>query len=76
MPARMRKFCATPKTGNGVDETWVSVPMRDIDEVDAHVSMFLDDGKHYSGLVADVGKRVVEWTKGDELRRVAEMAVQ
>ena len=76
MPSRMRKFCATPKRGSGVDATWVSVPMRDVDEVDAHISMFLDDGKHYSGLVVDVGERIVEWVKADELRRVAEMVVR
>ena len=76
MPARMRKFCATPKTGSGVDETWVAVPMRDIDEVDAHISMFLGDRKHYGELVVDVGGRIVEWVKGDELRRAAEAAVR
>lgn len=76
MPARMRKFCATPKVGNGVDDTWVAVPMRDIDEVDAHVSMFVDDREHYGGLVLDVADRVVRWVKEDELRRVAELAVQ
>lgn len=74
--ARLRKFCATPKTAAGVDGTWVSVPMRDIDEVDAHVSMFVDEGPHYGGLVVDVGERVVGWVKADEARREAVESVR
>lgn len=75
-PAKMRKFCATPKKGAAVDGTWVSVPMRDIDEVDAHVSMFLDDGRHYGGLIADAGERIVGWVQEDATRRVTEMLVR
>lgn len=72
--AKMRKFCATPKKSYGVDRAWVSVPMRDIDEVDAHVSMFFADNAHYGGLVADAGRRVVAWVQEDAVRREVETA--
>lgn len=72
--AKMRKFCATPKRSYGVDRAWVSVPMRDIDEVDAHVSMFFAENAHYGGLVADAGRRVVGWVQEDAVRREVEAA--
>lgn len=74
MAAKMRKFCATPKRSYGVDRAWVSVPMRDIDEVDAHVSMFFAENEHYGGLVADAGRRVVGWVQEDAVRREVEAA--
>ncbi|SPO00723.1 uncharacterized protein DNG_03471 [Cephalotrichum gorgonifer] len=65
LPTKMRKFCATPKRAGRIDSAWVSVPMRDIDEVEAHVSMFLSGNAHYESLVADAGARVVGWVRGE-----------
>ncbi|KAI0405244.1 hypothetical protein F4802DRAFT_597373 [Xylaria palmicola] len=66
---KSRKFCNVPKSrGRVVDPRWVSIFMRDMDEVAAHTGLFFA-GEHYDALVGDVGGVVVEWVHADMSKR-------
>lgn len=65
---KQRKFCNVPKVHGRVDPKWVSVFMKDMDEVVAHTSLFFT-GEHYEGLVGDVGNTIVEWVHEDMTKR-------
>ena len=62
---RDRKFCTLPPRGvdGQVDACWKRVFMEGVDEVGAHCGLFFV-GRHYEGLVADVGGRVEGWVRG------------
>jgi len=67
-----RKFCMLPtkdaRTGER-DPAWVRVFMPDIDEVEAHCSLFMVNGPggpdRYERFVGDVTDRIEEWVRGD-----------
>lgn len=61
-PLKERKFCVIPRRP---DPAWVSVFMRDVDEVGAHCGLFVAEAPHYDGLVADFGQRIVDWVHED-----------
>ncbi|KAK3079474.1 hypothetical protein LTS18_004783, partial [Coniosporium uncinatum] len=67
-----RKFCMLPtkdaRTGER-DPAWVRVFMPDIDEVEAHCSLFIVNGPggpdRYERFVGDVADRIEEWVRED-----------
>ncbi|KAH6686364.1 hypothetical protein F5X68DRAFT_15465 [Plectosphaerella plurivora] len=61
-PLKERKFCVVPRRN---DPAWVSVFMRDMDEVGAHCGLFIAEAPHYDGLVGDFGQRIVGWVHED-----------
>jgi len=64
-----RKFCNLAKSSGGqVDTKWVSVFMKDMDEVAAHTSLFFL-GEHYERLVGDVGETIAGWVRADMSKR-------
>ncbi|KAI1811054.1 hypothetical protein GGS20DRAFT_588914 [Poronia punctata] len=63
-----RKFCNIAKVQGQTDPKWVSVFMKDVDEVAAHTGLFFT-GDHYEGLVGDVGDTMVEWVHADMSKR-------
>ncbi|KAI0101566.1 hypothetical protein GGR51DRAFT_530141 [Nemania sp. FL0031] len=65
---KRRKFCNVPKSHGQVDPKWVSVFMKDMDEVAAHTGLFFA-GEHYESLVGDVGNTIVEWIHADMTKR-------
>ncbi|KAI1121939.1 hypothetical protein F5Y10DRAFT_255209 [Nemania abortiva] len=65
---KQRKFCNVPKLHGQVDSKWVSVFMKDMDEVAAHTGLFFA-GEHYETLVGDVGNTIVEWVHADMTKR-------
>lgn len=65
---KQRKFCNVPKVNGRVDPKWVSVFMKDMDEVVAHTSLFFP-GEHYEGLVGNVGNTIAEWVHEDMTKR-------
>ncbi|KAI1110933.1 hypothetical protein F5Y14DRAFT_336496 [Nemania sp. NC0429] len=68
MKLKQRKFCNVPKVHGRVDPKWVSVFMKDMDEVAAHTSLFFA-GEHYEVLVGHVGNIVAEWVQADMTKR-------
>ncbi|KAI1438283.1 hypothetical protein GGR50DRAFT_685447 [Xylaria sp. CBS 124048] len=65
---KQRKFCNVPKYRGQVDSKWVSIFMKDMDEVAAHTGLFFA-GEHYDGLVGDVGNTIVQWVQEDMTKR-------
>ncbi|KAI2643625.1 hypothetical protein GGS21DRAFT_486148 [Xylaria nigripes] len=65
---KLRKFCNVPKSNGQVDPRWVSIFMKDMDEVAAHTSLFFA-GEHYDRLVGEVGNTIVEWVQADMTKR-------
>lgn len=63
-----RKFCNVAKSNGQVDPRWISVFMKDMDEVAAHTGLFFA-GEHYEGLVGDVGHTIVEWVHADMTKK-------
>ncbi|KAI1424371.1 hypothetical protein F5Y12DRAFT_785361 [Xylaria sp. FL1777] len=61
---KKRKFCNVPKSQGRVDPKWISVFMKDMDQVAAHTGLFFA-GEHYESLVVDVGNIIVEWVHTD-----------
>lgn len=57
---KYRPFCLLPDQS---DPTWVSVVMRDVGETDAHCGLFVREGEHYEGFVADVVDRISSWVE-------------
>ncbi|GAW17357.1 hypothetical protein ANO14919_068140 [Xylariales sp. No.14919] len=66
---KQHKFCNVPKSQGRVDPKWVSVFMKDMDQVAAHTGLFFA-GEHYESLVGDVGNTIVEWVNADMTKRV------
>ncbi|KAF2962980.1 hypothetical protein GQX73_g10594 [Xylaria multiplex] len=66
---KRHKFCNVPKSNGRVDPKWISVFMKDMDQVAAHTSLFFA-GEHYDGLVGDVGNTIVEWVHADMSKRM------
>ena len=66
-PPRDRKFCITPsKAADGArDPTWKRVYMEGMDEVGAHVGLFIEERPHYEWLVNQVGDQINEWVERD-----------
>ncbi|MCJ1256434.1 hypothetical protein MMC24_004255 [Lignoscripta atroalba] len=62
---RDRKFCTLPpKNPDGSrDPCWVRIYMEGVDEVGAHVGLFIAQNPHYEKLVGDVGARIEEWVR-------------
>ncbi|KAI1363460.1 hypothetical protein F5Y08DRAFT_240489 [Xylaria arbuscula] len=65
---KQRKFCNVPKSNGRVDSKWISIFMKDMDQVAAHTSLFFA-GEHYERLVGDVGNIIVEWVHEDMTKR-------
>ncbi|KAJ8128477.1 hypothetical protein O1611_g5157 [Lasiodiplodia mahajangana] len=65
---KQRRFCNVPKSQGQIDPKWVSVFMKDMDEVAAHTGLFFA-GEHYERLVGDVGNTIVEWVHADMTKR-------
>jgi hypothetical protein len=63
-----RKFCNVAKSHGQVDPKWISVFMKDMDEVAAHTGLFFA-GDHYEKLVCEVGNTIVEWVHADMTKR-------
>ena len=58
-----RRFCVLPPRIHGdMDQCWVQVFMRDVDEVGAHCGLFVP-GDHYGWLVNDVGTKIKAWVE-------------
>ncbi|TGJ83934.1 hypothetical protein E0Z10_g4831 [Xylaria hypoxylon] len=65
---KQHKFCNVPKSHGRVDPKWISVFMKDMDQVAAHTGLFFA-GEHYESLVGDVGDIMVEWVHADLSKR-------
>ncbi|KKA27916.1 hypothetical protein TD95_004452 [Thielaviopsis punctulata] len=65
-PRKERKFCVLPKPRD--DQTWVKVPMNDVDEVGAHCGLFFP-GRHYEALLGDVTIRIAGWVQEEMSKR-------
>ncbi|KAI1342664.1 hypothetical protein F5Y15DRAFT_311805 [Xylariaceae sp. FL0016] len=63
-----RKFCNVPKVNGQVDSKWISIFMKDMDEVAAHTGLFFS-GEHYEKLVGEVGNTIVTWVQDDMTKR-------
>ncbi|KAL8806828.1 MAG: hypothetical protein Q9182_001088 [Xanthomendoza sp. 2 TL-2023] len=59
-PPKYHPFCLLPHQH---DLTWIRVIMRDVDEIDAHCGLFVREGEHYAGFVAEVVERIVGWVE-------------
>jgi pimeloyl-ACP methyl ester carboxylesterase len=60
-PPKDKRFCVLPQGSHGhKDPTWERVFMPDMDEVQAHTSLFFMSNE-YQRLVGDVAGRVEEW---------------
>lgn len=69
-PPKNRKFCNTPSKVDGkVDSKWISIFMKDVDEVAAHTGLFFP-GPHYDKLLGDVEDMIVDWVQHDATRRL------
>lgn len=64
---KLRKFILLPshhwKYDN--DAHWAPIVMEDMDEVAAHQSMFIPQGKNYDHLVGDCVALIEQWVQGD-----------
>ncbi|KAK8002729.1 hypothetical protein PG989_002448 [Apiospora arundinis] len=68
-PPKERKFCTLPSKVKGqLDPKWVKVFMKDMDEVEAHTSLFFE-GPHYDKLVGDMGALIISWVQEDATKR-------
>ncbi|KAK8034345.1 hypothetical protein PG993_009340 [Apiospora rasikravindrae] len=68
-PPKERKFCTLPSKVNGqLDPKWIKVFMKDMDEVEAHTSLFFP-GPHYDKLVGDMGDMIISWVQEDATKR-------
>ena len=68
-PPKERKFCTLPSKVNGqLDPKWIKVFMKDMDEVEAHTSLFFE-GPHYDKLVGDMGDMIISWVQEDATKR-------
>ncbi|KAJ5369661.1 hypothetical protein N7509_014273 [Penicillium cosmopolitanum] len=67
---KLRKFILLPKNHWKYHDNahWTAVVMQDIDEVEAHQSMFIPSGAHYDPLVGDTVSLIETWVQ-DELSR-------
>lgn len=65
---KLRKFILLPKNHWKYHDNahWTPVVMQDIDEVEAHQSMFIPQGAHYDHLIGDTVGLIEEWVR-DEL---------
>jgi hypothetical protein len=61
-PKKERRFCVIPPRDDAGtrDPTWIRVFIEDVDEVTAHMSLFIVS-EAYERLVGDVGARIEEW---------------
>ncbi|GIJ92420.1 hypothetical protein Asppvi_011402 [Aspergillus pseudoviridinutans] len=55
-----RKFCYVPKEARR-KQLWVPLYMEEMDEINAHQSMFLPLGMYYDQLVGDTAARIESW---------------
>ncbi|KAK8038202.1 hypothetical protein PG994_014969 [Apiospora phragmitis] len=68
-PKKERKFCTLPSKVKGqMDPKWIKVFMKDMDEVEAHTSLFFP-GPHYDKLVGDMGDMIISWVQEDATKR-------
>lgn len=68
-PPKERKFCTLPSKVKGqLDPKWIKVFMKDMDEVEAHTSLFFE-GPHYDKLVGDMGDMIISWVQEDATKR-------
>ncbi|KAK8066312.1 hypothetical protein PG997_013059 [Apiospora hydei] len=68
-PKKERKFCTLPSKVKGqLDPKWIKVFMKDMDEVEAHTSLFFP-GPHYDKLVGDMGDMIISWVQEDATKR-------
>ncbi|KAK8100971.1 Reticulocyte-binding protein 2-like protein a [Apiospora kogelbergensis] len=68
-PLKERKFCTLPSKVKGqLDPKWIKVFMKDMDEVEAHTSLFFP-GPHYDKLVGDMGDMIISWVQEDATKR-------
>ncbi|PWY83592.1 hypothetical protein BO70DRAFT_352404 [Aspergillus heteromorphus CBS 117.55] len=69
---KLRRFAVLPsKDGSGLwdDSLWVPVLMEDMDEVTAHMSMFVAQGARYERLVGETVSQIEGWVQRDLDRR-------
>ncbi|KAJ5652213.1 hypothetical protein N7507_009639 [Penicillium longicatenatum] len=66
-PEKLRKFILLPSHHwrSADNSLWVPVVMEDMDEVEAHQSIFLAHGKHYDRLVGETVTQIEQWVQND-----------
>jgi hypothetical protein len=70
---KLRKFILLPKNHWKYHDNahWTAVVMQDIDEVEAHQSMFIPSGAHYDPLVGETVSLIEAWVQDELSRRLA-----
>lgn len=71
---KIRKFILLPSHHWKSDDNsyWTPLVMKDIDEVEAHQTIFNSDGGHYEYLVGDTVALIEHWVQDDMTRRLLE----
>ncbi|KAJ5568815.1 hypothetical protein N7450_011301 [Penicillium hetheringtonii] len=74
---KLRKFILLPKNHWKYHDNahWTAVVMKDIDEVEAHQSMFIPSCSHYDHLVGDTVTLIESWVQDEMSWRLAREAL-